>query len=32
VFIAEQLSTLLAAAGYVVGIGHRDLDRGANKA
>ena len=30
VFIAEQLSTLLAIHGYVVGIGHRDLDRGAN--
>ena len=32
VFIAEELSTLLAAHGYVVGIGHRDLDRSANKA
>jgi len=29
VFIAEELSTLLAVHGYVVGIGHRDLDRGA---
>jgi len=32
VFIAEQLSMILAADGYVVGIGHRDLDRSANKA
>jgi UPF0042 nucleotide-binding protein len=32
VFIAEELSTLLATHGYVVGIGHRDLDRSANKA
>lgn len=32
VFIAEELSTLLAAHGYIVGIGHRDLDRSANKA
>lgn len=32
VFIAEELSTLLAAHGYVVGVGHRDLDRSANKA
>lgn len=32
VFVAEQLSTVLAAHGYVVGIGHRDLDRSANKA
>ena len=27
VFIAEELSTLLAVHGYVVGVGHRDLDR-----
>lgn len=27
VFIAEQLTTLIASQGYVVGIGHRDLDR-----
>ncbi|MFY9288265.1 MAG: RNase adapter RapZ [Alphaproteobacteria bacterium] len=32
VFITEQLATLLAGNGYIVGIGHRDLDRGANKA
>lgn len=32
VCVAEQLATMLAAHGYVVGIGHRDLDRGANKA
>jgi UPF0042 nucleotide-binding protein len=32
VFVTEQLATLLAAHGYVVGIGHRDLDRSANKA
>jgi UPF0042 nucleotide-binding protein len=32
VFIAEELANLLAVNGYVVGIGHRDLDRGANKA
>jgi UPF0042 nucleotide-binding protein len=32
VFVTEQLATLLAANGYIVGIGHRDLDRGANKA
>lgn len=31
VFVTEQLSTLLAAHGYIVGIGHRDLDRAANK-
>jgi UPF0042 nucleotide-binding protein len=29
VMIAEELSTILAAHGYIVGIGHRDLDRGA---
>ncbi|MGE3623944.1 MAG: RNase adapter RapZ [Bdellovibrionales bacterium] len=32
VLIAEELSTVLAANGYIVGIGHRDLDRSANKA
>jgi UPF0042 nucleotide-binding protein len=32
VLVAEELATTLAAHGYVVGIGHRDLDRGANKA
>jgi UPF0042 nucleotide-binding protein len=32
VFIAEELATLLASHGYIVGIGHRDLDRSANKA
>ncbi len=32
VFITEQLAMLLAAHDYIVGIGHRDLDRGANKA
>lgn len=32
VFIAEELSTLLAVHGYIVGVGHRDLDRGVNKA
>lgn len=32
VFVAEQLSMLLAVHGYIVGIGHRDLDRSANKA
>ncbi len=31
VFIAEELSTLLAVHGFVVGVGHRDLDRGSNK-
>src|SRR5579863_4937137 len=31
VLIAERLATILAGHGYVVGIGHRDLDRGANK-
>jgi UPF0042 nucleotide-binding protein len=29
VMIAEELATMLAANGYVTGIGHRDLDRGA---
>lgn len=28
VFVAEQLATRLASVGYIVGIGHRDLDRG----
>ncbi len=32
VFVTEQISTVLASHGYIVGIGHRDLDRGANKA
>jgi UPF0042 nucleotide-binding protein len=32
VLVAEELATTVAAHGYVVGIGHRDLDRGANKA
>lgn len=32
VFVAEELTNALAAHGYVVGIGHRDLDRSANKA
>lgn len=27
VFIAEQLATIMAAQGYIVGIGHRDLER-----
>lgn len=27
VFVAEQLATNLAAAGYIVGVGHRDMDR-----
>jgi len=27
VFVAEQLATILAGHGYIVGIGHRDLDR-----
>src|SRR5262249_32122433 len=31
VFVAEQLATLLAVNGYVVGVGHRDLDRGTSK-
>lgn len=29
VMIAEELATMLAAQGYITGIGHRDLDRGA---
>ncbi|MDX2028117.1 MAG: RNase adapter RapZ [Alphaproteobacteria bacterium] len=32
VWAAEELSNILAAHGYITGIGHRDLDRGANKA
>lgn len=32
VFVAEQLATLLAVNGYIVGVGHRDMDRAANKA
>ena len=32
VFVTEQLSTVLASHGYIVGLGHRDLDRSANKA
>ncbi|HEY4124810.1 MAG TPA: RNase adapter RapZ, partial [Rhizomicrobium sp.] len=32
VLVTEDLATILAAHGYVVGIGHRDLDRVANKA
>ena len=31
VLVAEELATLLAANGYIVGIGHRDLDRPAQK-
>jgi UPF0042 nucleotide-binding protein len=32
VFVTEQLATALAAHGYIVGVGHRDLDRSVNKA
>lgn len=32
VMVAEQLATIIAVHGYIVGIGHRDLDRSANKA
>lgn len=32
VVVAEELATRLAGNGYIVGVGHRDLDRGANKA
>lgn len=32
VLVAEQLATILAGSGYIVGVGHRDLDRAANKA
>ncbi len=31
VVVAEELSTILAAKGYVVGVGHRDLDRQMSK-
>ena len=31
VFVTEQLATILASHGYIVGIGHRDLDRSAAK-
>lgn len=32
VMVAEQLATILAVNGYIVGVGHRDIDRSANKA
>lgn len=32
VLVAEQLATILAGKGYIVGIGHRDMDRPQNKA
>ena len=32
VLVAEELTTILAASGYVVGVGHRDTDRTGNKA
>ena len=32
VLVTEELATILAVHGYIVGIGHRDLDRSANKA
>ncbi|MFA6280816.1 MAG: RNase adapter RapZ [Bdellovibrionales bacterium] len=32
VFVAEQVATALASKGYIVGIGHRDLDRAGSKA
>ncbi|MDP9128118.1 MAG: RNase adapter RapZ [Pseudomonadota bacterium] len=32
VFVAEELATCLATHDYIVGVGHRDLDRAANKA
>lgn len=32
VMVAEELTNILAVNGYIVGLGHRDLDRGANKA
>lgn len=32
VFVAEELTNILAVNGYVVGLGHRDLDRSNNKA
>ncbi len=31
VFVAEQIATAIASKGYIVGIGHRDLDRANNK-
>jgi UPF0042 nucleotide-binding protein len=31
VLVAEQLATMLSAHGYIVGIGHRDLDRTTTK-
>jgi UPF0042 nucleotide-binding protein len=31
VLVAEELATMLAAHGYIVGIGHRDLDRNTTK-
>ena len=31
VMVAEEVANIFAINGYVVGIGHRDLDRGANK-
>jgi len=32
VLVAEQLATILAGTGYIVGIGHRDMDRPQGKA
>jgi UPF0042 nucleotide-binding protein len=32
VLVTEELATIFAGNGYVVGVGHRDLDRSANKA
>lgn len=32
VLVAEELATQLAGKGYIVGIGHRDMDRPQNKA
>jgi UPF0042 nucleotide-binding protein len=32
VLVAEELTNILAAHDYIVGVGHRDLDRAANKA
>jgi len=31
VFVAEEITTLLAANGYIVGLGHRDMDRSQKK-
>ncbi|MBV8060122.1 MAG: RNase adapter RapZ [Alphaproteobacteria bacterium] len=28
VFVAEQLTNIIASQGYIVGVGHRDMDRG----